>query len=127
MALPEVLCKDAREYWEARDEDWRNIYRALYDYHLSNMVYEGTDDPYALVDNVTRDGDSLADGQLELIFLADEISVSVFNNEEMKRYRENFKEAIDNSTVFGVEPTSLHKLHIRYNLLVFLKRLLKVD
>jgi len=127
MTLPNSLDKDARRYWDDRDEDWRNIYRALHEYRLSNMTFEDEDEPYPLVDNMTREGESVADGELELVFLADEISQSVFSNDEMKRFRSEFKNAIDNSTVYGVEPTSLHKIHVQHRLLSFLKRLMKID
>lgn len=127
MSLPDSLSKDSRIYWDARDEIWRNIYRALHDYRLSNMTFEDSDEPYPLLDNMTRDGESIDDGEMELVCLADEISVAISYNERFNHFRSLFREAIENHTVFGVEPKSMHKIHIHYELLQFMKMMFRID
>lgn len=50
------------------------IFNALREYRLSNMTFEGTDDPYCLVDLVAPDGASISAGEDELRLLADHIA-----------------------------------------------------
>lgn len=53
------------------------IYEVLRNHRLSNMVFDGTDDAYCLVDCVTAKGQPIADGEEQLRDLADELAYVV--------------------------------------------------
>jgi hypothetical protein len=56
------------------DQLVEQIYRVLRGSHLSNMVFEGTEDPYCLVDAVTAKGQNITDGEEQLGEIAYDIA-----------------------------------------------------
>lgn len=87
--LPDSLTKEARKYWAARPHKWRVIYTELVNYRMTNMVNEGTDEPYPLVDNMSCEDDTIQSGELELVYLADEIHLALerMNARPARRHR----------------------------------------
>lgn len=66
------------DYRDARGPEWRAIFDTLRDYRLSNMTYEGTSDEfYPLVDLMSNEGQGVDTGEMQMVELADEISLAV--------------------------------------------------
>lgn len=66
------------DYRDARGPEWRAIFDTLRDYRLSNMTYEGTSDEfYPLVDLMSNEGQGIDTGEMQMVELADEISLAV--------------------------------------------------
>lgn len=70
--------EEAEKYREARGVAWRSVFDTLRDYRMGNMIYE-EGDGYCLVDRLSRDGDgvSIADGEMEMVSIADEIMIAL--------------------------------------------------
>lgn len=62
---------------QERGPTWCAIFDAMRDYRLSNMVFEGTDESFCLVDLVSTIGGDISTGENELLALADEISLAI--------------------------------------------------
>lgn len=61
---------EAEGYRKARGEEWSKVYNALREYRLSNIRdHDGFE--YPLVDLMTRDGVSISDGEMELVYMTD--------------------------------------------------------
>lgn len=60
-----------------RGPEWCAIFDTLRDYRLSNMTFEGTDEPFCLVDLVSTIGGDISTGEDELIALADDVSLAL--------------------------------------------------
>ncbi len=64
-------------YRRERGPEWCAIFDTMRDYRLSNMVFDGTEEPYCLVDAVSNEGGSVESGEEQLLMLADEISLAL--------------------------------------------------
>jgi hypothetical protein len=64
--------EEADKYCAERGERWAKTFRALRNYRMGNMVDEDGGS-YPLVDLLTRPGDSINDGEFELISIVDEV------------------------------------------------------
>ena len=63
-------------YKACRSTSWAKIYDTLRAYRLSNMADEDGN-PYPLVDAVSPPDRSIAEGEAQMIILADEISLAL--------------------------------------------------
>ena len=68
---------DVEGYRKERGPEWCAIFDTMRDYRLSNMTFEGTDEPFCLVDLVSTIGGDITTGEWELLMLADEISIAL--------------------------------------------------
>ena len=74
---PSDASPPARQDGALREDAGKVIYRALRDYRMSNMVFESDGDPYCLVDLVSADGKSIADGENELELIAAAVAAAL--------------------------------------------------
>ena len=67
--------EEAETYRKERGPQWTAIFDALRDYTMSNMCWEDGLTGYPLVDRLSREGDgvTIADGEWEMVNIADEI------------------------------------------------------
>lgn len=75
-----ALGNEAIRYLAARSPRWRRIFIALREYSMSNMVFsDDPSSPYPLVDLMSRNGKGvdIGDGEMEMVFLADEIEAAI--------------------------------------------------
>ena len=77
QARPLYASPPARQDGALREDAGKVIYRALRDYRMSNMVFESDGDPYCLVDLVSADGKSIADGENELELIAAAVAAAL--------------------------------------------------
>ncbi|MEQ1409209.1 hypothetical protein ABK249_30330 [Neorhizobium sp. Rsf11] len=67
---------EAEGYREARGPEWRKAFYVLRDYRLTNLMHvEG--DGNCLVDLMTREGVPISDGEMEMVYLTDEIMLAL--------------------------------------------------
>jgi len=62
---------------EDRGPTWCAIFDTLRHYRLPNMVFEGTDEAFCLIDLVSTIGGDISTGEDQLLQLADEISIAL--------------------------------------------------
>lgn len=65
--------KFVKEHKVDRSNTWVSVFLALREYRMTNMVFRDEGDPYCLVDLMTADGESIENGELEMVSLADDI------------------------------------------------------
>lgn len=72
-----AIGEEAERYRASRGPEWCKIFDTLRDYRMSNMAWEDGEPGYPLVDLMSRVGDTvtIADGEWEMVLLADEIGI----------------------------------------------------
>jgi len=60
-----------------RGPEWCAIFDTLREFTLSNMVFDGTEDAFCLVDAVSNAGGDISTGEDQILILADEISLAL--------------------------------------------------
>ena len=66
-----------KKYKAARGAAWNVVFRTLRKHRMSNMVDADDAVNYPLVDLLTADGRSIADGEMQMVELADEITLAL--------------------------------------------------
>lgn len=74
-----AIGEEAERYRASRGPEWCKIFDTLRDYRMSNMAWEDGEPGYPLVDLMSRVGDTvtIADGEWEMVALADEIGLAL--------------------------------------------------
>ena len=64
---------EAEKYAAVHGRIWNDVFDALRRYHMSNMTCDDDGGPYPLIDLMTCEGKTIADGERQMVLLADEI------------------------------------------------------
>lgn len=78
IVRPVTVEKEIEKHRAARSSEWRAVFDALRNYRMTNMLFE-EGDGYCLVDRLSRDDDgvSIADGEMEITYIVDEIMFAI--------------------------------------------------